>query len=120
MSSDEFEFEQIYAVFQPKIHRFLIRMVGVYEAEDLTQEVFVNVSQALNAFRGESELSTWIYRIATNAAFDRMRSPSYQRSLQKCSANPFVESEETEAEERKSWLQIAVPNGSKETNLYLS
>ncbi|OGO26741.1 MAG: hypothetical protein A2Z16_06510 [Chloroflexi bacterium RBG_16_54_18] len=68
MSSEEIEFEQIYADFRPKIHRFLIRMVGEYGAEDLTQEVFVRVNQALPTFRGESKLSTWIYRIATNAA----------------------------------------------------
>jgi RNA polymerase sigma-70 factor (ECF subfamily) len=38
------------------------------------------VSQALPAFRGESTVSTWIYRIATNAAFDRLRSPAFQRA----------------------------------------
>lgn len=109
MSSNELEFEQIYAVFQTKIHRFLIRMVGEYEAEDLTQEVFVRVCQALKTFRGESELSTWIYRIATNAAFDRLRSPSYQRTVQNCSANPFVESDETELEDRNAWTGEKVP-----------
>jgi RNA polymerase sigma-70 factor (ECF subfamily) len=35
----------------------------------------------LESFRGESQLSTWIYRIATNAALDRLRSPSFQRTM---------------------------------------
>jgi RNA polymerase sigma-70 factor (ECF subfamily) len=53
--------------------------VGTNEAEDLTQEVFTKVSQALPHFRGDSKASTWVYRIATNTAFDRLRSPSYRR-----------------------------------------
>lgn len=109
MSSSELEFEQIYAIFRSKIHRFLIRMVGEYEAEDLTQEVFVRVSQAQVNFRGESELSTWIYRIATNAAIDRLRSPSFQRIVQKNHANPFVEHDETELADRNTWTGENTP-----------
>ena len=71
-------FEQIYADYRPKVQRYLARMVGELEAEDLTQEVFMRINQALPSFRGESRLSTWIYRIATHAALDRLRSPHYQ------------------------------------------
>jgi RNA polymerase sigma-70 factor (ECF subfamily) len=78
-NSNETEFQEIYASFQPKILRFMARMVAEDEAEDLTQEVFAKISRALNTFRGESSLSTWVYRIATNTALDRLRSPSYQR-----------------------------------------
>jgi RNA polymerase sigma-70 factor (ECF subfamily) len=80
MQHSELEFQRIYADFQPKILRYMGRMVGEREAEDLTQEVFVKVDRALDGFRGESSLSTWLYRIATNAALDRRRSPSFQRS----------------------------------------
>ena len=68
------EFPQIYTAYWPKIARYLARLVGEDEAEDLTQEVFIKVSQALPGFRGESSVSTWLYRIATNAAYDRLRS----------------------------------------------
>ena len=80
MVAEQLEFQDIFADFQPKILRYLSRMVGEMEAEDLTQETFVKVSQAFESFRGESKLSTWIYRIATNTALDRMRSPSFQRN----------------------------------------
>ena len=80
MQSGELEFRRIYADFQPRILRYMGRMVGEREAEDLTQEVFVKVNRALDGFRGESSLSTWLYRIATNAALDRRRSPSFRRS----------------------------------------
>ena len=80
MQHGELEFQSIYADFQPRILRYMGRMVGEREAEDLTQEIFVKVNRALASFRGESSLSTWLYRIATNAALDRRRSPSFRRT----------------------------------------
>jgi RNA polymerase sigma-70 factor, ECF subfamily len=109
MNGAELAFEQIYAVFRPKIDRYLTRMVGEDEAEDLTQDVFLKVSQALATFRGESELSTWIYRIATNAALDRLRSPSFQRIAQNCSANPAIEDGEVETEDMNTWSGEKIP-----------
>ena len=75
----ELEFDKIHADFRPKVLRYLTRMVGAHDAEDLTQEVFVKISRGLGTFRGESQLSTWIYRIATNAALDRLRDPALKR-----------------------------------------
>jgi RNA polymerase sigma-70 factor (ECF subfamily) len=76
--SGPFDFQDIYDEFRPKIHRYLRRLVGAGEAEDLTQEVFAKVSQALLHFRGDSNISTWVYRIATNTACDRLRTPSFR------------------------------------------
>ena len=59
MESAEIRFQQVYDEYQGKICRYLTRMVGENEAEDLTQEVFVKIGQALETFRGESSLSTW-------------------------------------------------------------
>lgn len=74
------EFPQVYGEFHPKIRRYLTRLLGTNEADDAAQEVFAKISQALTQFRGESSLSTWIYRIATNTAYDRLRSPSFRRA----------------------------------------
>ena len=82
MSDSEHDFGRIYAEYQPRIRRYVARMVGEHEAEDLTQTVFFKVSQALKDFRGESSLSTWIYRIAANAVADWMGSPSVRRAVQ--------------------------------------
>ncbi|MBK8781314.1 MAG: sigma-70 family RNA polymerase sigma factor [Anaerolineales bacterium] len=82
MSANESEFQKIYDAFQPKILRYLTHLASESEAEDLTQETFVKIHQRLENFRGESQLSTWIYRIATNTALDRLRSPSFQRAAQ--------------------------------------
>ena len=76
----ELNFEQVHADFRPQVQRYLARMVGEQEAEDLTQEVFVKINRALGTFRGESKLSTWVYRIATNTALDRLRDPAFKRA----------------------------------------
>jgi RNA polymerase sigma-70 factor, ECF subfamily len=81
MSEAVWDFQKIHDEFRPRIHLYLARLVGDYEAEDLTQEVFLKVSAALHNFRGEAQLKNWIYRIATNAAIDRMRSASYKHVL---------------------------------------
>ncbi|MCP5105547.1 MAG: RNA polymerase sigma factor [bacterium] len=78
---NDMEFQDIYNTFYSKIHRYLKRLVGESEAEDLTQEVFLKVSRGLSSFRGESKLSAWIYRIATNAAMDKLRSTSFLRMV---------------------------------------
>ncbi len=64
------DFTAIYQEFQPRILRYLQRLCGEEDAADLTQTVFLKVSRSLDSFRGDSSLSTWIYRIATNTAHD--------------------------------------------------
>jgi RNA polymerase sigma-70 factor (ECF subfamily) len=78
--SEAIDFEEVYEEFQPKIHQYIARLTGSSEAEDVTQEVFEKISRSLVGFRGKSKLSTWIYRIATNTALDKLRSPSFKRS----------------------------------------
>jgi RNA polymerase sigma-70 factor, ECF subfamily len=67
------DFRRIHETFHPKVLRYLTRLVGEGDAEDLAQTVMLRVSEGLASFRGEASLSTWIYRIATNAALDRLR-----------------------------------------------
>ena len=81
MPEAEHDFGRLYTEYQPRIRRYVARMVGEHDAEDLTQTVFLKVSQALQDFRGESTLATWIYRIATNTAADWRRSPAFRRPI---------------------------------------
>jgi len=74
------EFEEIYEEFQPKILNYLARLMGPNEAEDMAQVVFAKVSRGLASFKGQSKLSTWIYRIATNTAIDKLRSPAHRQA----------------------------------------
>src|SRR5574341_1612633 len=109
MSDGELEFENIYHTFRPKIRRYLTRLVGEDEAEDLAQEVFVKVNQGLQTFRGEAQVSTWLYRIATNAALDRLRSPSFQQITQNGISSTPVENVDAEIVDRNAWTGEKVP-----------
>lgn len=77
--ANEESFAGIYDRFHDKIRHYLARMVGEADAEDVTQEVFLKVNAALEGFRGDASLSTWIYRIATNTATDHLRSSDPSR-----------------------------------------
>ncbi len=77
-SSVGLNFNVIFAEFHPKVLRYLSGMVGAGVAEDIAQNVFLKVYTGLKNFRGEASLATWIFRIATNSAFDWMRSRSFR------------------------------------------
>lgn len=64
---DETAFNDLVRAYERRVFGLMLRMLGRREeAEDLAQEVFVQVFKAIDQFRGESKLSTWIYRIGIN------------------------------------------------------
>jgi RNA polymerase sigma-70 factor (ECF subfamily) len=75
---EEREFTVIYQEFAKPIERYLLRFFEPREAEEVTQEVFLKVNSSLADFRHEAKLSTWIYKIATNMAIDRLKNASYR------------------------------------------
>jgi RNA polymerase sigma-70 factor (ECF subfamily) len=104
------DFQSIYKTFHPKIVRYLAHMVGWRDAEDLTQEVFVKVNQALNSFKGESRVSTWIYRIATNSALDKLRSPSFRQTGRKSLSGDSIGEGEIEIIDKNAWTGENTPS----------
>jgi RNA polymerase sigma-70 factor, ECF subfamily len=81
MSTAPSEFRRIHETFHPRVLRYLTRLVGKSEAEDVAQTVMLKVSEGLRGFRGEASLATWIYRVATNAALDRLRARRPEQAL---------------------------------------
>ena len=79
MQSGIAEFDRIYAEHHIRILRYLTRMVGVQDAEDLAQEVFIRAAKAYEDFRHEAKIETWLCRIATHVAVDRLRGPASRR-----------------------------------------
>ena len=75
-----FNYTEIYNNFSPKILRYLNSTFSIEDSEDLLQEIFMKVYNSLNAFRNESSLNTWIYKIATNTVIDKLKSSSYKFS----------------------------------------
>ena len=73
-SRDERAFNELVVLYQERVFRILLRMLGRRdEADDMAQEVFVQVFKAVGTFRGDSKLSTWIYRIAVNLCKNRVK-----------------------------------------------
>ena len=71
---DAAAFETLVNERSGEIYGLLYRLTeNVEEARDLTQETFLRAFQSINHFRGESDLRTWIYRIAINQARNRWR-----------------------------------------------
>ncbi|MCB9070425.1 MAG: sigma-70 family RNA polymerase sigma factor [Calditrichae bacterium] len=67
-------FEAIYREYGDKIMNLAYRMTGSKEsARDMTQEIFIKVYENMDSFRGDSQVFTWLYRIATNHIFNFLK-----------------------------------------------
>lgn len=73
-NGDEGAFVSLYEHFSPPIHRYVYRLVGSMEmADDITQETFLKAFQSIHGIARDSNVGAWLYRIASNAAFDVLR-----------------------------------------------
>ena len=72
--ADARAFESLYRLHVDKIYGLCLRMTGnVSEAEDCTQEAFIQAWNKIGKFRGDSAFATWLHRIAVNAVLGRIR-----------------------------------------------
>jgi len=68
-----FAFNQLVRIYQQKVYWHIRKMVIAHDdADDLTQETFIKIWKALDNFKGDSQLFTWIYRIATNECLNHL------------------------------------------------
>ena len=73
-NGDDEAFVLIYEHFSAQIHRYVFRLVGNQElADDITQETFLKAFQGIGNIARDSNVSAWLYRIASNACFDVLR-----------------------------------------------
>ena len=71
---DEAAFKTIVETWQNMVYNTAIGIVqNAEDAEDITQEVFVQVYQSISSFKGDSKFSTWLYRIAITKSLDHER-----------------------------------------------
>lgn len=77
-------FAKLYEAHGKRIYRFILRHIGNHgDAEDITQQVFLDASRGHDSFRGESEYSTWLYGIALNQVKNYLnRSPGRKYSFE--------------------------------------
>jgi RNA polymerase sigma-70 factor, ECF subfamily len=101
LAHDERAFNELVQAYEQRVYRLVLRMVGRRdEAEDMAQEVFVQVFKAIGTFRGESKLGTWIYRIAVNLCKNRIKYLSRRHSSDEDELEPLAE--RAALDERKS------------------
>lgn len=100
---DKKAFQRLYQQHVGKVYSLALRMLAdVAHAEDATQELFIRVWHQLPSFRGESQFSTWLHRIAVNTVVD------YSRRLKPVSSLDEMELEvESEAQPSGSDLHLS-------------
>jgi RNA polymerase sigma-70 factor (ECF subfamily) len=71
---DEQAFATLYDLHKKRVYSVCLQMTkDVADAEDLTQDAFMQVFRSINSFRGDSAFSTWLYRIAVNTVLMKLR-----------------------------------------------
>jgi RNA polymerase sigma-70 factor (ECF subfamily) len=76
--------EEVFRAHAPRVYRLALRLLGgTADAEDVTQDVLLQVVRKLGTFRGEAELTTWLHRVTVNAALvhRRRRAPRLAREV---------------------------------------
>lgn len=104
ITGSEDSFEELVKRYQRPIASYIYRMLNDYDASlDVTQEVFIKVYKSLERYSSDYKFSTWLYRIAHNAAIDHLRRRSGKE-----------QSLETETEGGTYQLQLESPRPTPE------
>jgi RNA polymerase sigma-70 factor (ECF subfamily) len=125
-------FEELVRRYQRSITNYVYRMVGNYDAAlDVTQEVFIKVYNSMRRYSSEYKFSTWLYKIAHNAAIDHLRRNSnhvgqsletespgeggaYQRQFESKRPSPEIERQQSEWREEIASIVKCLPTGYRE------
>lgn len=103
-NQQEKQFRELYDTYSPKIHRLCLGYTGdAMLADDLLQEVFIKIWQNHEKFRGESQISTWIYRIAMNTCLQHIRGEKFKN---KVDIDKAVIKKEDETNEKEQQIQL--------------
>lgn len=75
-------FEDLYRKHYRRVYSICLRMTGnIAEAEDLTQEVFIQLHRKIGSFRGEAAFTTWLHRLTVNQVLMHFRKRSVRSEL---------------------------------------
>jgi RNA polymerase sigma-70 factor (ECF subfamily) len=110
-------FNGIVKQYSERLYWHVRRMVGSHEdADDLLQEIFLKIWTALPSFRGEAQLYTWVWRIATNETLNFLRkekvrallrfSSADELAAQRVAADPYFNGTEAEREMAKAIARL--------------
>jgi RNA polymerase sigma-70 factor (ECF subfamily) len=110
-SGDELALADLADAYSSKIYQLAFRYLRNKEdAEEITQDVLFKVYRKVTDFRGDAQLSSWIYRITFNAAMSRLRTATYQRSQDDERRTQTNEGDDATAASKREvadWTQMA-------------
>jgi len=93
-------YNEIVLRYQKQVYWVIRKMVNSHDdADDLTQEVFIKIYSALKDFREESNLFTWLYRIATNYSINHIRKAKVRNTVSFEVVTQSIESNEKKSDE---------------------
>jgi RNA polymerase sigma-70 factor (ECF subfamily) len=94
-------FDDIVENYSDFVYNVAYRMMGKPEdAEDVSQDAFISAFRAFERFRGESKVTTWLYRITVNAALMKLRKEKKVRTLTRTGLDDVVIADWSDAPER--------------------
>lgn len=76
---DHAALRRLYDASHNDVYRLMVRMVGIQEASDLTQQVFLQAFRKIGQYSAQARFGTWIYRIAVNEALQYLRTTKRSR-----------------------------------------
>ncbi|OFX19249.1 MAG: hypothetical protein A2041_06285 [Bacteroidetes bacterium GWA2_31_9b] len=118
--------EQAFRIFVEKYHPLVLNVCNNIlnnydDSMDISQEVFIKIYETIDKFRGESKISTWLYRIAVNKSLNYLRSKKHQKwfssldvifgdesKKQDIADNTPIIGDQIETDENKKALQHAI------------
>lgn len=98
---------RLYDASHQRVFRLAARMVGLLNAADVTQQVFLQAFRSLDKFNGRSRFETWLYRLAVNESLQFLRRNRHER-CRPLDWEPMDESQAEENAERKELLDQAL------------
>jgi len=99
---------RLYELSHRQVYRLMVRMVGLQDAADVTQQVFMHVFRKIDQFAGRSKFETWLYRLAANEALQHLRK-GQRWKFQTLSHDPVSHrTPEGESDEHKELLDHAL------------
>jgi RNA polymerase sigma-70 factor (ECF subfamily) len=105
---DSAAFQELYRRYARQVVRFALQFCGSQaRAEELAQDVFLNVYRARGTYQAQARFATWLFRIATNSCLSEMRRPEHRRPVSSLDAAEAGEDDEG----RRELSDPAAPEG---------
>lgn len=104
---DRSAFRQIFDLCQIQVYRVAVRMVGEQDAADVSQQVFLQIYNSIDLFRGQASFRTWVYRLTINECLQHLRRKARRKHGQ-LDWEPPAPNNELQRIEQRELLELAL------------